>query len=285
MRAVTLAAALLLASLARAEETLPAPASQPSPEAPAQPPDPPAAIAPAVAPGPAPAATAPAEPPPKPHILSEKEVVDDDGYKVRLSLPTEDDVAAWSQPGIRISLAYGYGRLLGRPPALDLTTHAFTIRAMTRIDRSWSIGLEYQYALARGTLTGLRYEGTLHAMLHPWRQLGVDVGVGFGGLVLTPPTGRPAQPGSGGEVSNVTFGPDTKLGACGGDGWVGLARAEYQFVAGSLFASGPYLELNAQYTRCEQTLGRLDRETGVSISARQWWLERGAALGWWVSWR
>ena len=103
--------------------------------------------------------------------------------------------------------------------------------------------------------------------------------------MLVPKSGPPVRPGTGEEVATTTFGAGTTLGSCSGGAWVGQARAEYLFVVGQLFATGPYLEANAQLTRCQQELGRVDRETGNPIYARQWWVHQGAELGWWVTWR
>ncbi len=220
------------------------------------------------------------------HVISEKELVDDDGYAVRVSLPTESDVEAWSHPGLRIALGYSHGQLWGNGPSLKLSMDAFTLRALARLDKHWSVGLDFQYALAQGTgVTGLRFGSTVLAILHPWRQLGIGVGVGYGGLILVPPNGPASTPGTGQEVSTTTFGPEVKLGECSGGAWVGQARIEYPFVIGPLFASGPFVEADAQLTRCQQVLGRVDRETGNPIYGQQWWRNLGGSLGWWLSWR
>lgn len=234
----------------------------------------------------APSPAAPQPPAAEVKILSEKDQVEDDGYVVRLSLPTEDDFTAWTHPGIRIALGYGFEKQWGLAPAAsDLNAHALSIRASSRIDRSWSLAVELQYGFAStATMSGLRYATTVGALLHPWRNLALSIGTGLGGLMLLPTAGRPTPPTTA-AVANITLPDDAKLGSCTGNGWVGLTRAEYLFVTGSLFATGPFLELDGQYTRCEQPLGRLDKETGVQISARQWWLHRGVAIGWWASWR
>ena len=159
------------------------------------------------------------------------------------------------------------------------------IRTLARLEEWWSIGIDFQYALARGDLTGLRYASTIQAVYHPRRSIGLTFGTGLGGLVLQPPKPTNVRPGNGEEVASVTFGPSEKLGSCSGSAWVGLVRGEYQFVVGALFSSGPFLEVHSQYTRCEQTLGRIDRETGRQIVGRQWWLQGAVEGGWWFSWR
>jgi hypothetical protein len=252
MRAVTLAAALLVALAARADTAAPAPA-------------------------------------PAAKVLSEKEQVDDDGYMVRLSLPTEDDRAAWRQGGIRVSLGYSFAMLFSRAPAPgDLTGHALHVRASHRVDPRWSLALELAYAFAgmddASAMSGLRYAATVQALAHPVEGLSVGLGTGLGGLMLSP-SNRRAQAPPTPAVADVTLPGSELLGSCDGNAWVGVARGEYQLVAGGLFSTGPFLSLDAQYTRCEQPLGRLDKETGVQIAARQYWALGGVSLGWWASWR
>ena len=72
---------------------------------------------------------------------------------------------------------------------------------------------------------------------------------------------------------------------CNGSGWVGQARVEYLFVVGPLFATGPYLVADGQWTGCTEDFSRTDRETGETAVGRQWWLHLGGAVGWWLSWR
>jgi hypothetical protein len=261
MREVTLALALLAAATAQAVEPVP----------------------------PAPAPTEQAAPPPQAKVLSEKEQVDEDGYVVRLSLPTEDDRAAWLQGGLRVSLGYSFSRLLARAPTPgDVTAHALHVRASHRVDPRWTLALELAYAFAgmsdASAMTGLRYAATVQALAHPLEGLAVGLGTGFGGLMLTP-SNRRAQPPSTAAVADVTLPAGTPLASCDGNAWVGVARGEYQLVVGSLFATGPVLSLDAQYTQCEQPIGRIDKETGVQIAGRQYWTLGGVSLGWWASWR
>ncbi len=218
-------------------------------------------------------------------VVQEKELLDDDGYRVTLSLPTESDREAWAQPGIRIALGGGYGLQAGFPPAPLAQLVPFMIRASTRIDPRWSVGLEFQFARASTSgLSGLRYTSTLQAILHPWRELGLSFGVGLGGYVLSPQRRMPRAPATA-AVTDIVLDGSERLDQCSGSGAAGLARVEYPFVVGRLLSMGPYLDAQLQQTRCTQTIGRQNAETGREILAVQWWTHVGGSAGWWFQWR
>lgn len=228
-----------------------------------------------------------AEPPTKPpaaRVVGERELVDDDGYRVRLSLPTLDDVVGWQEPGLRIALGVGRSWLVPRAPARKVGGTAFRLRVGARVDALWSLALDFDYEAVSGDqLSGLRFAGIAEAAAHPWRGLSLGAGLGYGGFVLSS-TGLVFPTLAQDPVGSFTVGPSGRLAACSGSALVSVARAEYLWVAGPLFASGPFLEGGAQFTRCETELG-LSRETGTPLAMRQWWLHRGATLGWWFSWR
>src|SRR5262245_21467560 len=136
MRQAVVALPLLLAAaLARAEETSPKNAEAPAAERPK-------AEAPAV------------------KVMSEKELVDDDGYVVRLSLATEEEIAQWAQPGFRLDLGFVSGSFGKRGPAPKLETKGALLRARARLDRFWSLGVSFEYDAVRGDFGGLRFGGT-----------------------------------------------------------------------------------------------------------------------------
>ena len=56
-------------------------------------------------------------------------------------------------------------------------------------------------------------------------------------------------------------------------------------MVGPLFASGPYVQAQGQWTRCGWTDELTDRETGRSVVLTQWWRQGGATVGWWLAWR
>jgi hypothetical protein len=222
-----------------------------------------------------------ADPAPSPavHVIDDKERVRlQQTDTVRLSLPTEDDVAAWGAPGLRVALGYGYGTVIGSGPALSFRSHTFGLRPSLRLDPSWSAAVAIMYGT--GPL-GVRWSMTAEPTFHPWRQLSLSVGVGYGGLFIvdTQPTGPPIR-----EAVTRDLTPDERLGSCTGGALSTLGRVDYLFVVGPLFATGPFLQAHAQWTRCRENQGD-DEATGRKIVFTQWWRQRGATLGWWFVWR
>jgi hypothetical protein len=217
-------------------------------------------------------------------VMTERELVQDDGYKVSLSMPTEEDRSAWLQPGLRIDLGLEGGYLLGRAPSPKVWGPSLRVRARLRLDEWWSIAATLGYTIVRGPYEGLRWTGLVEPIFHPLPSLGVSLAIGYGGLMVTEPSPRP-PPNLGQEISTRVFTSSEHLSGCTGGAWVGQARVEYLWVAGQLFSTGPYLLADSQWTACTMDLAKTDRETGANVVARQWWLNLGGALGWWLSWR
>jgi hypothetical protein len=231
-------------------------------------------------------------------VLTEKELVAQDDYVLRLSLPTEEDVAVWRSPGIRIGLGYGYGRFFGTRKTTDFSAHHIILHPDFRIDDEWSIAATATYTIAGQDLSALRWSVSLEPTWHPWRGLGLALGVGYAGIMgaRATQTAYYADPSLPGYYvpnpedpvppahSRSAIGKEL-LTDCQGSGWNTLARAEYLFVAGPLFASGPFLQGDWQWVACQQSFGDLDAETGKPINTTQWWGHRGVSLGWWVEWR
>jgi hypothetical protein len=229
-------------------------------------------------------ASALAEEPPA-RTVGEKDLVEDDGYVVRLSLLTEKDFEAWAEPGFQLSLGYGQGRFTGHGPASGFSSTTFTLRPRVRLDEWWSLGATFAYSAAGSELFGLRWSATLEPTFHPWAGLAVALGLGYGGLdaMLQGNGIPPARPP---PVASHQLPADVELQGCEGGAGVGLLRVEYQFVAGSLFATGPYAQADLQWTRCRDKLWHGDDlETGLRLSPWQWWLQHGTTIGWWLSWR
>lgn len=218
--------------------------------------------------------------------VTERALVDDD-YQVRLSLPTEDDFEAWAKPGFQLQLGYAYGSFSGKSPEAPFNAHSVTLRPSVRIDRHWSLAGSFAYAVALGDLEGIRFGATLETVFHPLRALGLAVGLGYGGLVGDrPPTSSPEGEffNAGQESVGRTLVGGEKMFGCEGGGLVALARVEYLFVVGPLFATGPYLAADVQRTRCEESRGT-DPETGEPVAFVQWWLQGAWSAGWWLAWR
>jgi hypothetical protein len=230
-----------------------------------------------------PAAAPAAAPPPRVHVIDEKErVALQQTEHVRLSLPTQGDVDAWHAPGLRVQLGYAYGLVQGYGPAFSFRSHSFLLRPSVRIDERWAAGV----ALLFGTgPNGVRWSATAEPTFFPWRQLAVSVGVGYGGLLVSDSsvsTGGLRGPNE--PVSRDLTG-DERLNSCTGSALSTMARAEYLFVAGPLFSSGPFVEASSQWTRCQASFGRADPETGQAIVLSQWWHQSAVDFGWWFAWR
>ncbi|MGI5861334.1 MAG: hypothetical protein ACOX6T_04655 [Myxococcales bacterium] len=217
-------------------------------------------------------------------LQAEREAVEDDGYEVRLSLPTEDDRAAWLQPGLRVELAIEYGVLLPHGPAPRIGGFTAHVRPRLRIDELWSIAATFGYTVVRGDYQGVRWSAVVEPIFHPIPSLGISLALGYGGLSVTRTSGS-FPVGSSTETGSRTLSDGERLYACSGGGWVSQARVEYLAVVGPLFSTGPYLVADGQWTGCEQSFGKIDRETGEQAMGRQWWLSLGGAIGWWLSWR
>jgi len=213
---------------------------------------------------------------------AEKKSVSEDDYVVRLSLPTESDFEAWASEGLRIRLGYAHGWLGSFGPSVPSTDNGALVMAQIRLDRWWSVAATAEYAIAGGDLTGLRWAATLEPTLHPWRGLSLALGIGYGGLIVSR-TRFAARPG-GSEVATRTLADSEKVNNCQGGGLTTLARAEYLVVVGPIFSTGPFVQGQGQWTRCEEAAG-VNAETGLQIARVQWWKHAGGSLGWWLAWR
>jgi hypothetical protein len=274
--ALVLGFALAAASSARADDVVPAPAAVPVEPAPAKV---------------EPAAEPPKEATPAIKVLKEKELVEADDYVLRLSLPTETDRDAWREPGLSVQLAYGQSWFGGSGPALPFSTNAFSLRTRVRLDAWWSAAAVFTYEAAGGEFSGLRWAATVEPTFHPLPDVGVSLGVGYAGLMgnstaamVGTPSDKPPVDRSQ-EVAPRDFAPGELLTACTGGGLVALARIDWIFALGPLFATGPYADAGVQWTHCTAPLGGSDAETGEAIVGRQWWRHGGATVGWWLAWR
>jgi hypothetical protein len=221
-------------------------------------------------------------PAPEVHVIDDKERVRlQQTDTVRLSLPTQDDVDAWNNPGLRVALGYGYGSVSGTYPALSFRSHSFALRPSVRLDSSWSAGLTLLYGTGPN---GVRWSMTAEPTFHPWRQLSLSVGVGYGGLSVSDFFRGGFYPSDAQEVSRE-LGAAEPLSSCTGSALSSLARADYLFVVGPLFASGPFLQAHAQWTRCRESFGSTETDTGLPTTYTQWWRQTGLTFGWWFAWR
>lgn len=255
----------------------PAPGELPSGTAPPQPST--AAVAAAATP-PAPATTQPAAAPIV-HVVDEKERAQlEQTDNVRLSLPTESDRAAWARSGLRVALAYGYGIVTGAGPAWSFRSSSAMLRPSFRLDQRWELGVAMLYGIGPN---GVRWSVTIEPTLFVWRQLGISAGVGYGGLFISKADVNTGSLPT--ETVSRTLSSSEHLSSCTGSALTTAIRIEYLFVVGSLFASGPFVDLNEQWTGCGQSFGQTDQETGRSVVLTQWWRQTTTTFGWWFAWR
>ncbi|MBM4346492.1 MAG: hypothetical protein FJ100_24210 [Deltaproteobacteria bacterium] len=213
----------------------------------------------------------------------------DDVLPFKLSLPTEDDVAAWRGAGFRLELGMAYGRLAGLFGAPSGQVLGATVRVGARVDPWWSLlgSFQYQQVADPGGLFGLRYSGTLDPTLHLGDHLQIAFGVGFAGLVEV---GNPRPDPNPSDFTNLAdsytyLSARTPLPQCTGIGIGGLLRAGWQQILGPMSALTAFVELDGQHLACEQRIGRVDPDTARPFFRRQYWYSAGGVAGLNIGWR
>jgi hypothetical protein len=211
------------------------------------------------------------------------EVFDDLAPKTSLRVLSDEE--AWSSGGFRVGLGYALEGLLAPDPVPAGVVHAALLRLGARLDADWSLLGTFRYGVLPGAPPMLRFSGTIEPTLHLGDALSLGIGLGLGGVVH-PDTGartpEPVDP----LIASLTL-PDTTqlLGACSGTGVIATLRAEYTFLVGELFATGPALTADVQWTACVETLTRVDPDTGAAIVLRQYWRHASLGASWMVWWR
>ncbi|MBV8756569.1 MAG: hypothetical protein JO257_04825 [Deltaproteobacteria bacterium] len=212
---------------------------------------------------------------------------DDDGA-VRLSLPTESDRAAWTQPGFRLALGMAYGRMQGLRGAPSGRLLGPLLHAGLRLDKDWSIYASFMYAGASQSkgLSALRFAGTIDPTWHATPSLALAVGFGFAGLVEGR-TSRPDPDPLGSTLDTSYTFPDAShpLPSCSGVGAAGLARGTYAYVMGPRATFNVELEVFGQYTACIDRTGRVEPDTARPIIREQYWPHVGVSLALGFAWR
>ncbi|HEY0707674.1 MAG TPA: hypothetical protein VGG33_12805 [Polyangia bacterium] len=201
---------------------------------------------------------------------------------VRLSLPTEDDARAWTRPGFRIQLGYAFGRLYGQGPAWSFPSHALLVRPALRLSSAAAVGVTLLYGSGP---RGLRWSVTPELTFHPWRGLALSAGAGFGGFEISDPNAPLGRLDRQTLMTSRELTRDEGLRGCSGMALSSVGRAEYLFVAGPLFASGPFLQAGLQWTECRETLELTEASAGRAVVLSQRWRHWGANGGWWFTWR
>ncbi len=188
-----------------------------------------------------------------------------------------DADSAWSQPGFRVQLRFGFERVEAMSSeAPEMSAVAINVEPGIRLSRLWSVAAGLRYSILLGSWDGLRWSTTADATLHPTSVSYITVGAGYGGLVA-----QKAKPYV--DQRGFAFQPDEPAGAsrltrCSGDGGVGVLRAGFSMPIGELFATGPSLQADLQATRCSDPRSRL----GL---ADEWWWHRSIHFAWALAWR
>lgn len=208
---------------------------------------------------------------------------DDAEPEFKPSLEIESPEEAWIESGLRVGLGYAFDRVIGDGVSPGGVHHSALLRLGARLDENWSLLGTFRYGVRFGPTGGLRFGGTIEPTWHVTDELSLAVGAGIGGFII-PATGAPTPtPQIVATYTVPSSGP--LIGACQGAGLLALARAEYTFFVSQLFATGPSLQLDAQWTSCTQRLGRSDPDTAEAIDLQQYWTSYGVSLAWIVWWR
>lgn len=208
-----------------------------------------------------------------------------DAVDPKTSLAVLSDEAAWASTGFRVGLGYTLEGLLAEAPVPAGVVHAAQVRLGARLDADWSLLGTFRYGVLPGATPMLRFSGTVEPTLHVGDGLSLGVGLGLGGLVH-PSTGARTPEPTDPLIASLTLTDTTRLlGACSGTGAIATLRAEYTFQVGELFATGPAVTADVQWTACVETLTRVDPDTGAAIVLRQYWRHTSVGVGWMVWWR
>jgi hypothetical protein len=214
---------------------------------------------------------------------------DDADGAVRLSLPTEEDRAAWRRSGFRLALGVLYGQLQGTRDIPDLTLKGVVIRPGIRIDPEWSVYLPLQYATT--SKGGARFAAAVEPTWHITSSFAVGFGLGYAGLIGISPY-DPMLPNPGPEMEvellgqSFTFSESKKaIRSCDGVGITALVRAELGYVLGPRSRTHLALEALGQRIGCEEDSFDEDEFTGRQHQFRQWWGHNGVTLSWGIEWR
>lgn len=168
---------------------------------------------------------------------------------------------AWEEPGFRLQLRTGFDSLTasgGEAP--DAGGISIEVEPGVRLNRAFSLSVTLRYTVLSGGVDGLRWSTTADATWHPGLGFFLAAGLGYGGIL--------------GEGF---------LRDCDGSGVAVLGRTGWLIAAGEIFATGPVLQIDHQWTRCDSLFG-IDEEDGSS-GRRSTWKHRTLHLAWSFAWR
>lgn len=200
---------------------------------------------------------------------------------------------AWNEFGFRLQLGLASEQLRRTN---DLAPGGAgvgpTLHLGARLNRSWSIFGGLRYSILRNRMTGVRFTATAEAMLHVIWGLSVSAGFGYGGMAGGLSRKReidyaqyfddPAPIDiSGRSTTNAT----QRFNNCDGSGAVVLARTQYLMTVGDMFATGPEIRFEHQWTRCTDRNMRAFLRADLQKMPTQWWAQRSFTYGWVLAWR
>jgi len=160
---------------------------------------------------------------------------------------------AWRQPGFRVQLRFGLDDLVGTD-APDASGFSFAVEPGIRLSESFTISAALRYAVLDVGLQGVRYTTTADLTWHVWDGLFLAGGFGYAGLVA-----------------------DATFRGCDGQGIAALARTGWLLATGEIFATGPVVQLDQQWTWC--------RSSGGWDPGERLWRHRTLHFSWSLAWR
>lgn len=174
---------------------------------------------------------------------------------------------AWALPGFRVQLRFGRDSLTGAGDgAPDASGWSFAVEPGIRLSESFSLAATLRYAALIDGFEGVRYSTSGEFAWHPFGGFFLGTGVGYAGLV-----------GS------------SAFGSCDGDGVMLLARTGWLIPVGELFATGPVVQLDQQWTSCsyEEEFFEEDEEWGnwTYRTTERTWSHRTLHFSWSLAWR
>lgn len=185
----------------------------------------------------------------------------------------------WSRPGFRADLGYAFVPLWGLGGLEDHLLHTPAVRLGFALNEDWLIAARAAYGIGSGIM---RWTVTLEPMWQPVAGLRAGLGVGYAGITRSAATWGLSTDALFTEDNTDPL-PETQ--SCDGQGVVFGGSVEYTWVLHRLFATGPSVRGEVQWTGCKSRSARFNAETGTHGSTRYNWTHVGVSLGWWLSWR
>lgn len=209
---------------------------------------------------------------------------------------------AWREPGLRVRLAAGSETLAARAPASPGAAKtpaasgvAILVRPGIGLDEHWALEGTFRYTALTEGVEGLRWSGTLEGSYRVGRGswlsgLILGAGAGYGGILGQLPLG----------YESVSAGAEERplrIQHCSQGGVAIVARAEWMFDVGELFATGPLVQVDQQWIVCTDRLSefvaptdefgqtRWDLGRTVERDLVERWRHEGLTLAWVLAWR